>query len=75
MSQIKDKDAVELIKNLLSFDPKERYSAKKILESDYLKEHKGVDSLEIKSNEFQEYKDISNDIGHENFIKLLEEIK
>ena len=75
LSQIKDKDAVELIKNLLSFDPKERYSAEKILESDYLKEYKGVDSLKIKSIEFKEYKNISNDIGHENFIKLLEEIK
>ena len=74
--KIDDKNAVDLINNLLSFDPKERKSAKEILESDYLKEFKGINSFEIKPIEFpKDYELISNNINHEKFIKLLEKIK
>ena len=76
MENIQDKNAVDLINNLLSFDPKERKSAKEILESDYLKEFKGLDPVEIKPIEFpKDYELISNNITHGHFIKLLEKIK
>ena len=76
LDKIDDKNAVDLINNLLSFDPKERKSAKEILESEYLKDYEGCDPFEIKPIKFPEdYKLISTDINQEEFINLLEKIK
>ena len=76
LDKIDDKNAVDLILNLLSFDPKERKSAKEILESDYLKDFKGCDDFEIKLINFpKDYELISPDINQENFFNLLEKIK
>ena len=52
LEKIQNKDAIFLLNNLLNFDPKERYTAKQVLESDYLKEFKGLDSFDIKPIKF-----------------------
>ena len=76
LEKISDKNAADLINNLLSFDPKERKSAKDILESEYLEEFEGCDSFEINSIEFpKDYGLISDNINHEIFIEFLEKIK
>lgn len=76
LEKIDDKNAVDLITNLLSFYPEERKSAREILESEYLKEFKGINSFKIESIEFpKDYEIISNNINDENFLKLLEKIK
>ena len=36
---INNKEAIELIKNLLTLNPNKRYSAKQVLESNYLKSY------------------------------------
>ena len=46
-NEINDLDAIELIKNLLVINPKERFSAEQVLKSNYLKDYFGFDSLEI----------------------------
>ena len=71
--KICDKDALDFIKNLLVFNPNKRYSAKKALESNYLKEFKDLDSLDIKPLKYPiKYKTISKDtIDKNRFIELL----
>ena len=43
-----DKDALDLIKNLLVLNPNKRYSAKQVLDSNYLKNYKDEDSFNLK---------------------------
>ena len=71
--KIWDKDALDFIKNLLVFNPNKRYSAKKALESNYLKEFKDIDSLNIKPLKYPiEYKTISKStIDKNRFIELV----
>ena len=77
LEQINDTDAKDFLKNILVFDPKERYSAKIALESKYLEEFNGVDSLnapKIPSN-FDYDKKTQNEINHDTFIDFVEEMK
>ena len=73
---IKDPDAIDLIKNLITFSPRNRYNAKQVLESDYLKEFRGLDSLDIKKVENPiNYKDLKdNTIDKKEFIELIKKI-
>ena len=75
LKAIDDKDAIDLISNLLVFNPNKRYSAKEVLESNYLKEFKGY-SLEIKPLENPiDYKEISKgSIDHTRFIDLINKL-
>ena len=77
LHKIEDKDAIKLIYNLLSFNPKERYSAKDILyKSEYLEEGRKIDVIEIEPIDYpKDYDIITNNINHEKFIELLEKIK
>ena len=45
---VNDKDALELINNLLVLNPKKRYSAKQVLESNYLKIYYKEDPIDLK---------------------------
>ena len=76
LDEIKDKDAIFLLNNLLNFNPKERYTAKQVLESDYLKEFIGIDLLDVKPIKFI----INNDEINNNklekkiFLELIQKI-
>ncbi len=77
LEQINDTDAKDFLKNILVFDPKKRYSAKRALESKYLEEFYGVDPLDapkIPSN-FDYDKKTQNEINHDTFIDFVEEMK
>ena len=77
LAKINDKDAIDLLKNLLTFSPKERFTAKNVLDSKYLKKYKGIDSFELKKNDIlKTYPEIlENPIKHKDFLKLIREIK
>ena len=49
-NKIPDKDALDLIKNLLVLNPKKRYTILEVLSSKYLSVFKDVDSMEVKLN-------------------------
>ena len=77
INKIKDKDAINLINKLLSINPNNRPTAKEVLESEYLKEYKGVDNLNIKDFEILEkYKEKlkSPRINHEIFVNEIKNI-
>ena len=73
LETIEDKDAIILIKNLLNFNKKKRPSSKEVLNSDYLKEYKDIDLLDIKlfsiPNDYE--KNFKNEITNEEFIKII----
>ena len=75
LKAIDDKDAIDLISNLLVFNPNKRYSAKEVLDSNYLKEFKGY-SLQIKPLENPiDYTEISKgSIDHTRFIDLINKL-
>lgn len=77
LEQVNESDAKDFLKNIFIFDPKKRYSAKEALESNYLKEYYGVDHLDVPkiSSVFDYNKIIQNEINHDTFIDLVEEIK
>ena len=77
LAKINDKNAKDLLKNLLTFSPKERFTAKNVLDSKYLKEYKGIDSFELKKNNIlKTYPEIlENPIKHKDFLKLIREIE
>ena len=52
LEKVHDEDAKMLLNNLLNFDPRKRYTAKEVLQSNYLKEYKMVDPLDIKPIKF-----------------------
>ena len=74
LDNIGDKDALNLINNLIVFNPNKRYSAKEVLESDYLKEFN--ESLDIEPIEYPiDYNEISKgEIDHRKFIELIKKI-
>ena len=77
LNKIKDKDAINLISKLLNIDPNNRPTAKEVLESEYLKEYKGVDDLNIKGfDNLEKYKKnlVSLLINHEVFVNLIKNI-
>ena len=77
LEQVNEPDAQDFLKNILVFDPKKRYSAKRALESKYLEEFYGVDPLDapkIPSN-FDYDKITQNEINHDTFIDFVEEMK
>lgn len=77
LNKIKDKDAINLISKLLNIDPNNRPTAKEVLESEYLKEYKGVDDLNIKGFEnLEKYKKnlLSLLINHEIFVNEIKNI-
>ena len=77
INKIKDKDAINLISKLLSINPNNRLTAKEVLESNYLKEYKGVDDLNIKGFEkLKENKKYlkSAIINHETFVNEINNI-
>jgi len=77
INKIKDKDAINLISKLLNIDPNNRPTAKEVLETEYLKEYKGVDDLNIKGFEnLEKYKKnlVSLLINHEVFVNEIKNI-
>ena len=77
LKNIKNPEAKKLLKKLLSFNPKERLSAKEVLQSEYLSEFFECDPLEIKEIEYPfDYKEISEkNIDRKRFIELIEKLK
>ena len=77
LEKVNEPDAKDFLKNIFVFDPKERYSAKRALESNYLKEFYSLGPLDdpkIPSN-FDYTKIIQNEINHDTFIEMVEEMK
>ena len=76
MDKIEDKDAAELIFNLLNFNSNKRPCAKEVLfESKYLKEFRDKIPPKIESIEYpKDYDIISKNINHKQFIEILEKI-
>lgn len=76
LDKINDKDAVNLLNNLLVFNPKERFTAKEVLQSDYLKGFKEKNSFENELKEMPfKYEDISNNIiDHKKFVEFIEKL-
>ena len=77
LEQVNEPDAKDFLKNILVFDPKKRYSAKRALKSKYLEDFYGVDPLDdpkIPSN-FDYDKITQNEINHDTFIDFVEEMK
>lgn len=73
---IKDKDAIFLLNHLLNFEPKERFTAKQVLESNYLKEFNGIDSFDIKPIKFiiENDKISKNKLEKSYFLELIKTI-
>ena len=76
LEKIKDPEAKDLINRLITFSPDKRYTAKQVLESNYLEIYKGIDSFEIKKIEFPiDYKDLTeNTLDKQKFIELIKKI-
>jgi len=77
LSVANDKNAIDLLKNLLVLDPNKRFTAKQVLHSAYLEELEDEDSFDLKpiENSFN-YKEIStNIINHNKFIELVKKFK
>ena len=77
LNKIKDKNAINLISKLLNINSNNRPTAKEVLESEYLKEYKGVDDLNIKGLEnLENYKKnlVSRLINHEIFVNEIKNI-
>ena len=75
---IKDKEVLYLINKLLSLNPKDRLTAKEVLDSDYLKEFKGIDSFDNDNGDIEKpfyYKEISEKkINKVIFIDLIKKM-
>ena len=77
LNKIKDINAINLISQLLNINPNSRPTARQVIESNYLKEYKGVDNLDIKDFEkLEEYKKYlqSTIINHEIFVNEIKNI-
>ncbi len=76
-NEINDLDAIELIKNLLVINPKERFSAEQVLKSNYLKDFFDIDSLEIKQiNTSLNYSENYQNLKDKNkFAKIIEDFR
>ena len=74
-NEINDLDAIELIKNLLVINPKERFSAEQVLKSNYLKDFFDIDSLEIEQiNTSLNYTENNQNLNDKNkFAKIIED--
>ena len=70
---INDKDAIDLIYKLLNFNPNQRYSAKEVLESNYLKEFENENSLDVEKISYPfDYEEISDDeMNYEKCVKII----
>jgi len=75
LNKINDSDAIDLIKHLLVINPQERYSAEQALESKYLSEFTGLDSLNSKHNNYlNEYQQILKTSNSLNFVDMLQNL-
>ena len=77
LNKIKDINAINLISQLLNINPNGRPTARQVIESNYLKEYKGVDNLDIRDFEkLEEYKKYlqSTIINHEIFVNEIKNI-
>jgi serine/threonine protein kinase len=77
LNKIKDINAINLISQLLNINPNSRPTARQVIESNYLKEYKGVDNLDIRDFEkLEEYKKYlqSTIINHEIFVNEIKKI-
>ena len=76
LEQVEDNDAKDLIKKLLSLNPKYRPTAKEVLNSEYLKPFESLDSLDIESIEYPEdyEKLLKNSIDQKNYIEFLKKL-
>lgn len=77
LDEINDKDAINLINHLLVFNPKERFTAREVLESDYLKEYKGTDKFDIKPiKDIKDFREnLKGEIDHKKFLEIINSIK
>ena len=77
---IKDQDAKNLINNLLSLNPKDRFSAKEVLNSEYLKdfkEYKDIESFNNKikiENPFYSNEISDNKLDKKKFLQIIKKI-
>ena len=74
---IGDPDAIDLIKHLLTLNPKKRYTAKQVLKSKYLEEvlSQGFNKLNLKKIEEPiHYNILSGDINRDLFLKIFDSL-
>jgi serine/threonine protein kinase len=77
---INNKEAIELIKNLLTLNPNKRYSAKQVLESNYLKSYylKQNEENSTKIDNFKiinDYNDLPNELNENEIITNFNKLK
>ena len=76
INKIGDKDAIDLINHLLTLNPGNRYSAKEVLESNYLKDYLDIDlSNLVKFQKPLDFKLISCNIDKNTFRQIYEKLK
>ena len=76
IEKINDEIALDLINNLLVLNPNKRFTAKQVLQSNYLKEFKEKDSLNLEKikNPF-DYSILLDSINKEKFYQILDNLK
>ena len=75
-SKIKDKNAIELIKNLVVLNPKKRFTAEQVLKSKYFEDLIEPDTLKIDTIDSQTINDFFNKlIDKNNFVKIIDELR
>ena len=80
IEKIHDEDALELIHNLITLNPNKRFSAKQVLDSNYLAEYKDCHSFDLTKIEKPiDYEEIFDELNEEKFVdiykKLTEKMK
>ena len=76
LEKIDDKDAKELVQNLIVFNPRERYSVEQVLKSNYLKKYLDMESMDIEKAQCPfTYTDvIQNNIDQGKFLEITKKL-
>ena len=76
IKNIPDKDAIDLITNLLVINPKKRYTSKEVLNSKYLLDYKDTDPLDAKVQENLIYEKLNDSfIDVNKFIEIIGDLR
>ena len=76
IKNIPDKDAVDLITNLLVINPKKRFTSLEVLNSKYLLDYKDTDPLDVKVQENLIYEKLNDSLIDVNkFIEIIGDLR